>query len=556
MAWVTMGALEALGDVAAADLVQRPTQTRAAVDARILPVARDAAEDVFQEDATIRAAATAVLDTITGDSAAFQEALGWRRGTLDPSRSLNDMWRAVDRGAWLLGSSFTNDLPAGIGAVSKLLVVESHGGVGRQWLTPYGGSDRLYTRSMNNSNTTPRGWTPWKRIGVDWDEFEALNTRASSMFHRQETLATETDLDAMRTRASNGIHVIGSSQTYYNLPPRPGNTVGALFNFSSGTGDTWQRVVWRFNGGAYERFQTTGTGAFTDWQKIEIDGSGGDDPDIEGRLRLLEASAPLEAVFTSAGRISTLSEQRAFLTRLDRMFDTVTLTNIGETSRGTQMQSVTIGDPELPALVLMCAQHGDEIAGSEAVLPWLQTLAAAPPTDICVVVLPAVNVDSFTFRRLTPSTTDLNRNWTTRTTAEVQAVTAVLAAHDVVAVLDCHEGGNWTDCQIAKPTAPGVETAVMTASQALYDAVWDGLEDADLPVSEYPGADDVEVARNALALTEELPILVIETPSQLGGTEWDGPEPNPRLYQPSLATRVQMYHAVFDAALGWAQDQV
>lgn len=184
------------------------------------PVARGIVEALLSEDATIRAAAIAAIEAASNDSAAFQEALGWRRGTLDPSRSLNDMWRAVDRGAWLLGSAFTNDLPAGIGNVPKLLVVESHSGVGRQWLTPYGGTDRLYTRTMNNSTITPRGWTAWKRIGVDWDEFEALKTRASSMFARQPTLADNTDLNTLTTASSTGMHTIGSTQTYYNLPQR------------------------------------------------------------------------------------------------------------------------------------------------------------------------------------------------------------------------------------------------------------------------------------------------------------------------------------------------
>lgn len=66
MAWVTMGALAALGDVAAAGLVQRPTQTRAAVDARVQVGTASAVSAAIADNQTVTDAAVRAVDAAVG----------------------------------------------------------------------------------------------------------------------------------------------------------------------------------------------------------------------------------------------------------------------------------------------------------------------------------------------------------------------------------------------------------------------------------------------------------------------------------------------------------
>lgn len=555
MAWVHLGIIGTITDAIAANLVSGPTATRLAVDARVKVGAADAVADAVADSTVVKDAAVAAMS-----DAAVQAQLAWRKPNdgYDTSRSADDYWRAADNGAWRLPASYTDGLPSGLPTVAKTLKVVSHGDTGDQTLTMYG-STQIWWREISNFTTTPRTWTVWRRIDVATADVDDLKTRTNGVFYRnQTTLADGTDLNTFTAVSANGMHVIGSTQTYTNLPPRPGTTVGVLFNFTTGTGtvDGWQRVVWRFNGGVYDRYRT-GASSWTEWQ-TPGNGGGAIDPDLEGRIRLIEDTTTLETGFEVTGAISTLGAGEAFATRLARKHEDVVVHDIGVSTQGRTITGITLGDTAKPALFVMCAQHGDEIAGREAVLPWLRDLAATPPAaldDVCIVVVPAVNVDNLTFTRLSATQTDLNRNWTTRTTAEVSAVASWLDSFNVVAVLDAHEGGNWTDAQIAGPTSPDVAPAVATLAASLYSAVEDALVAASIPTSLYPGVDTNEVARNSIAVTEGLPILVVETPSQLGGTGWEGPEPNPALYSPPLATRVTMYRTILDAALAWAAAQ-
>ena len=108
--------------------------------------------------------------------------------------------------------------------------------------------------------------------------------------------------------------------------------------------------------------------------------------------------------------------------------------------------------PRRPTVVIMAAQHGDEPAGTEALIVVAQELAAGRIGGVLdrvdVILLPRSNPDgAAAFKRAAADGTDLNRDHLLLQTPEARAIAELLATFAPLVVLDLHEypvGGAFT----------------------------------------------------------------------------------------------------------------
>ena len=108
--------------------------------------------------------------------------------------------------------------------------------------------------------------------------------------------------------------------------------------------------------------------------------------------------------------------------------------------------------PRRPTVVVLAAQHGDEPAGTEALIVVAQELAAGRLAGVLdrvdVVLLPRANPDgAAAFSRGAADGTDINRDHILLQTPEARAIAELLASFAPLVVLDLHEypvGGAFT----------------------------------------------------------------------------------------------------------------
>jgi hypothetical protein len=113
---------------------------------------------------------------------------------------------------------------------------------------------------------------------------------------------------------------------------------------------------------------------------------------------------------------------------------------------------VAAGTPRRPTVVIMAAQHGDEPAGTEALIVVAQELAAGRIGGVLdrvdVILLPRANPDgAAAFKRAAADGTDLDRDHLLLKTPEARAIAELLASFAPLVVLDLHEypvGGAFT----------------------------------------------------------------------------------------------------------------
>jgi len=100
--------------------------------------------------------------------------------------------------------------------------------------------------------------------------------------------------------------------------------------------------------------------------------------------------------------------------------------------------------PRRPTVVILAAQHGDEPAGTEALVVVAQQLAAGRIAGVLdrvdVVLLPRANPDgAAAFQRAAADGTDVNRDHLLLKTPEARAIADLLATFAPLVVLDLHE---------------------------------------------------------------------------------------------------------------------
>lgn len=458
------------------------------------------------------------------------------RGSLAADVDLNSMTSLSDNGFWTIGSANSNpNLPATPGVPGKLSV-ENAGFDRKQTVTfRFGGG--VYERDGSGAT-----WRSWQRV--------------DSAFAPQGPLASGTSLSAMRTRASTGVWNLNPASDYTDLPELSGaRQPGALYVFTTGLGDTIQLASFRFNQGAFWRVEAS-VGTFTDWEplgganttdmELAITGMQDTITGLQTALTAARMGTPPSTTFEQTAVFTSYQHGEAYMDWVAEQFPTrVSILDLGESRLGLPIRAFQMGDPTKPTMYVMASQHGDEPMGREAAYLWVRELCQDSTfalqnffQEACLVVAPVVNADRINVSRLTSSQTDLNRNWVTRTAKETQAAASVFATHDVVLMVDAHEGGKYTHMQGVGPTAEGVAQSVLDQSAALHAHLTASFGSSSYPWDDYPGGADAEVARNAIALQEGCATYLFESPSLL----------SENMYSPTVTWRRDMYLHAYRAA--------
>ena len=458
------------------------------------------------------------------------------REALEASVDLNSLTGLADNGFWTIGSANSNpNLPATPGVPGKLSV-ENAGFDRKQTVTfRFGGG--VYERDGAGDT-----WRSWQRV--------------DSAFTPQGTLASGTSLSTMRTRSSAGVWNLNPASDYTDLPELSGTRQpGALYVFTNGLGDTIQLASFRFSQGAFWRVETT-AGTFTDWEplgganttdmELAITGMQDTITGLQTALTAARMGTPPSTTFEQTAVFTSYPHGEAYMDWVAEQFPTrVSILDLGESRLGLPIRAFQMGDPTKPTMYVMASQHGDEPMGRETAYLWVRELCQDSTfalqnffQEACLVVVPVVNADRINVSRLSSSQTDLNRNWVTRTAKETQAAASVFATHDVVLMVDAHEGGKYTHMQGIGPTAEGVAQSVLDQSAALHAHLTASFGSSSYPWDDYPGGADVEVARNAIALQEGCATYLFESPSLL----------SENMYSPTVTWRRDMYLHAYRAA--------
>lgn len=151
------------------------------------------------------------------------------------------------------------------------------------------------------------------------------------------------------------------------------------------------------------------------------------------------------------------AEMLAFLARLTTESPHARLDILGTSQRGLNLplMLLTAGDrvdPQLPTVLVIGQQHGDEPAGGEAALVLARQLAGprqAILTHVNVLIIPRGNPDGADqFRRATASGIDVNRDHLLLNTPEGRAIALAVDKYKPQVMLDLHEftvAGRWVE---------------------------------------------------------------------------------------------------------------
>jgi hypothetical protein len=155
--------------------------------------------------------------------------------------------------------------------------------------------------------------------------------------------------------------------------------------------------------------------------------------------------------FTSHAEVFTLIDALA------RRSPRLGLETIGHSQEGRAVVLLVLSgrrgfDPELPTVMVLGQQHGNEPAGGEAALALAQSLAterSALLDKVNVLIVPRANPDGAEhFGRLSANGIDVNRDHLLVLTPEALAITAAVRRYQPQVMLDLHEftvAGRWVD---------------------------------------------------------------------------------------------------------------
>ncbi len=250
--------------------------------------------------------------------------------------------------------------------------------------------------------------------------------------------------------------------------------------------------------------------------------------------------------------------------------DHVALTKLGTTAGDHALWAVTLhgprtgeGDPSPDARALFVArQHGDEPAGTEAVLALIDTWARdrdAMPADLVVLAIPMLNPDGAEqSQRRNHDDADLNRDHHALAQSETQALHRVAQRFKPHLVVDAHEFNRttaeytqqgWLEfplVTVGSMNHPYLPLRAARAARRMMTASLDAAKADGFTAHEYlvgdaphvthgelrPSTLDADDARNGLSLYGSLG-FIIET-----GIQRDTPDPNADLAQRVAACRV------------------
>ena len=233
-----------------------------------------------------------------------------------------------------------------------------------------------------------------------------------------------------------------------------------------------------------------------------------------------------------------------FLKELSAKHEMVTVEEIGRSRDNWPIYAAIIGDPTLPAVLVIAGQHGTEVGPPEGAWLWCRELTKQKSLalmDVCVIVVPMVNPDNRFIARGNKNVVDLNRDWLDFSQPETQAVRTVLDEYNVVAAVDAHNFGYPRDISLLESDKGSAETQSLATE--LYGVVEGALEQDSQSVRRYgPGMGETTFS-NGVAALYEVPAVLLEIPCGGYGT-WTFD-----FYNPSPSWQAHVAAVTFDAVL-------
>jgi len=250
--------------------------------------------------------------------------------------------------------------------------------------------------------------------------------------------------------------------------------------------------------------------------------------------------------FTTNAELGTLLRGLQRGASLGEHATDVSVLSLGVSQMGDPIEAIAFTRPPAtpaisrrPTVVVLAGQHGDEPAGSEALIVVAQELAAERLANVLdrvdVVVLPRANPDgAAAFTRTAADGTDINRDHLLLNTPEARAIAKLLVDVQPIVVLDLHEypvssaftakfgGVQRFDALIQYATAPNVPAFVTKAAEEWFRVpLIAGLRSAGMTVDWYAtmsadpadrtltmGSVGPQVERNASGLRNAVSLLV------------------------------------------------
>ena len=210
----------------------------------------------------------------------------------------------------------------------------------------------------------------------------------------------------------------------------------------------------------------------------------------------------------------------AFLNELAAKHEMVSVEEIGRSLHDWPIYAAIIGDPTLPAVLVIAGQHGTEVGPPEGAWLWCRELTKQKTLalmDVCVIVVPMVNPDNRFVARGNKAAVDLNRDWLDLSQPETQAVAALFNEYNVVAGVDVHNFGYPRETSYQE-SAYGDATTQSLAVE-IESVIATALAEDEQPHRRYgPEMADTSFS-NAASVLYDVPSILIEIPCG-GYGEW------------------------------------
>lgn len=217
----------------------------------------------------------------------------------------------------------------------------------------------------------------------------------------------------------------------------------------------------------------------------------------------------LAGALTASAQKAPLTSHAAMLSKLASMevvdseygHGRLNVVSIGKSVKGKDIPLVVIRDPDTPVeltkrLFVITRQHGDEPAGTEAMLSLIEdlTFLSDPETadllkKVSFFIVPMVNPDGADkYQRRNANGADLNRDWLQQSQPEIRCVRAAIDAVAPDVLIDAHElspGNTRGDfVETAGPTC-GASPDLVAESARIQDLVVGMLRTHDIQVRSY-----------------------------------------------------------------------
>lgn len=221
-------------------------------------------------------------------------------------------------------------------------------------------------------------------------------------------------------------------------------------------------------------------------------------------------SLALAVLLASAGSaapdLTSYGEMMTLLASMEAVDDSVghgrmSVVSVGRSVQGREIPMVTVAGSgvrleDTRRMFIICRQHGDEPATTEAMLKLITDLVfseSEQDTDlldkVSFFVVPMVNPDGAERnQRRNAKGADLNRDWLARSQPEIRAVSAAIDSVDPEVIVDAHElspsnrGSDYLQC--AGP-ASGAPQSVAQESLRIQSLIVGMLNTHDMQVGSY-----------------------------------------------------------------------